>query len=106
MKGHCPCVATGLSSHAIARAFGHCTSGGFDHPWDPSDLRRCINYCDETGISVEALRERMATVSESWHALVDHWEELVALIDEERSEGTGRAPRTYQRMRVLLGRAS
>lgn len=104
MKGHCACVATGMSSHAIARAFGHCTSGGFDHPHDPSDLSRCVAYCTETGITTDALRKRMATVSDSWHALVDHWDDLVLLMDAERAEGTGRAPRTYRRMCELLGR--
>lgn len=104
MKGHCACVATGMSSHAIARAFGHCASGGFDHPRDPADLRRCVDYCTETGITAEALRDRMINVSDSWHALSDAWVELTTLLAEEVADGTGRAPRTYRRMSEVLGR--
>lgn len=55
MIGHCTCVASGLSSHAIARAFGHCGSGGPD---------------------------------------------LVELLREERP--SGRAPKTYDRMKGLI----
>lgn len=100
MIGHCPCVATGLSSHAIARAFGHCRSGGSDHPWDPSDLRRCRDYCRSTGISDTMLAERMPQVSPQWAALIPAWPELLQLLADE--EPTGNAPRTYQRMKELL----
>lgn len=104
MRGHCPCDATGRSSHAIANAFGHCKSGGRDHPYDPADLMRCINYCDEHGVSVEALTERMSKVSPQWAGLVADWPALVALFAEEKAEGTGLAPRTpYDRMKRLLG---
>lgn len=106
MKGHCPCEATGLSSHAIARAFDHCSAGGTDHPYDPADLNRCINYCAELEISTEALAERMAPVSRQWAALVAEWDFLVALLEEEMALGTGRAPATYAQMRRLLGRAA
>jgi hypothetical protein len=102
MKGHCACVATGMSSHAIARAFGRCASGGFDHPWDPADLKRCADYIDETGITTDRLTQVMTPVSDSWAALLPEWDSLVASMREEFS--TGRAPITYRRMRDLLGR--
>ena len=42
----------------------------------------------------------MAAVSPQWTALVDHWDELAALYDNEVR--SGRAPRCYARMRELL----
>lgn len=49
----------GLSAQAIAY-------GGRDHPWDPADLLRCVNYCERAGITVETLRRRMAGRSQAW----------------------------------------
>lgn len=103
MKGHCACQATGLSSHAIARAFGHCRMGGTDHPYDPADLKRCVDYCAETGVSTKTLSEKMSRVSQTWAALTAEWDSLAALLAEEIAENTGRAPRTYARMRELRG---
>lgn len=48
----------------------------------------------------------MPAVSQQWAALVPHWESLALLLDAERAEGMGRAPRTYERMRLLLGRTA
>lgn len=100
MKGHCACVATGLSSHAIARAFGHCTSGGTDYPHDPADLKRCADYCDDTGITTSALVTRMSSVSPVWAALVAAWDDIVTTMRAEFA--TGRAPITYAAMRQLI----
>lgn len=100
MKGHCACVATGMSSHAIARTFGHCHMGGTDHPHDPADLKRCADYCDETGVSTKALTKRMAKVSPQWAALVKHWDVLVITMRAEFP--SGRAPITYAAMRALI----
>lgn len=38
----------GLSAQAIA---GY----GIDHPWDPADLLRCVNFCRTQGIDTTAL---------------------------------------------------
>jgi hypothetical protein len=88
----------GLSAQAIA-------GGGTDHPWDPSDLLRCINYCTERGISTDALRTRMAGRSTEWDRLIPEWDHLVALLRHEMDTRTDRtAPRTYAEMkRVLAG---
>ena len=101
MKGHCACQATGQSSHAIAKAFGHCNSGGTHYPHDPSDLLRCINYCRETSISTSRLRAVMAPISPEWDALTDHWHSLEDWCDYERERGDY-APTTYAMMRRLL----
>lgn len=86
----------GLSAQAIA-------GGGHNHPWDPSDLLRCINYCNERGISTDALRSRMAGRSLEWDRLLPEWEHLVELLRHEMDTGDGRtAPRTYSEMKRIL----
>ncbi len=89
---------TGLSSQAIA-------GSGTEHPWDPSDLLRCMRYCDAADISTEQLRTRMAGRSLQWDRLLPEWDRLVALLQHEIDTASdGRAPRTYREMkRVLAG---
>ena len=82
------CREMGLSVHAII-------SGGTDHPHDPDDLLRCLAVSP-------AAPEHMRTRSPEWAALVDHWDELRNLVEDEKP--TGRAPRTYRLMRELLNR--
>lgn len=88
----------GLSAQAIA-------SGGRDHPWDPSDLLRCVRYCRAHSIDTDELRRRMAGLSVQWDRLLAEWDDLVALLDHEVATSTdGMAPRTYMAMqRVLAG---
>lgn len=86
----------GLSAQAIA---GY----GKDHPWDPSDLLRCMNYCASTGITPERLRKRMAGRSVAWDRLLPEWENLVDLLNLEMATATdGRAPKTYHEMKRVL----
>lgn len=89
---------TGLSSQAI-----HGT--GTDHPWDPSDLLRCMRYCDAAALTTEMLRLRMAGRSQAWDLLLPEWDNLTALLQHEIDTSTdGRAPLTYREMkRVLAG---
>jgi hypothetical protein len=90
----CLCHVEGLSARAIA-------GRGTDHPHDPSDLRRCINYWG-TGRTDE-LRERMAGRSVYWDRLLPHWDALVALLRHEMDTRTDNtAPRTYIAMRTAL----
>lgn len=84
-----------------ARAIKH--SGHTDHPHDPSDLLRCVNYCRQQGISVETLRKRMAGRSPQWDALVPEWEWLAGLLRYEMAASkNGRVPLTYAAMRAVL----
>lgn len=94
MTCHCN---LGLSARAIAYA------GHVDHPHDPADLKRCIEYCRAQCISTDELRRRMAGRSKGWDALLPHWGELVGMLEDEiatRKDGTASA--TYRRMRDLL----
>jgi len=87
----------GLSAQAIA-------CGGRDHPWDPSDLLQCINYC-KVRLSTAELQARMAGRSIYWDRLLPEWDHLVELLRHEMETRTDRtAPRTYAEMkRVLYG---
>lgn len=87
----------GASSNAMCRRFFGIPGGaGIDHPHDPSDLRRCIDFLDATG-SHDKL-PRMADVSEPWSRLVSAWD---LLLDSLRSEPVT-APATYALMKKLL----
>jgi hypothetical protein len=86
----------GLSAQAIA-GFGD------NHPWDPSDLLRCIRYCEGRGIGTSELVRRMTGRSVQWDRLLPEWERLVALLKHEMDVATdGRAPRTYREMKRVL----
>lgn len=95
----------GISSETIAHRmvpglmfesmnlFGECA------PSDPSDLDRCRKLLE----AVPSFRPRlpeMARVSAQWGVLVEHWDELIALLMEELPNAE--APRCYERMRELL----
>lgn len=85
----------GLSAQAIA-------GSGTDHPWDPSDLLRCVRYCERTGITTEMLQQRMAGRSAMWDRLLPEWDRLVALLRHEMETRTDdTAPLTYIEMKVL-----
>ena len=85
----------GLSAQAIA-------CGGRDHPHDPSDLLRCINYC-KGRFGTATLRARMAGRSLYWDRLLPHWDRLAELLQHEMDTRTdGTAPRTYAEMKRVL----
>lgn len=85
----------GLSAQAIANR------GNKDHPHDPSDLNRCMNYWG--GRSTADLQERMASRSPAWNRLLPHWDYLTGLLRHEIATRTdGNAPRTYREMQRIL----
>lgn len=85
----------GLSAQAIAGM-------GTDHPWDPSDLLRCVRYCERMGITTDALQRRMAGRSATWDRLLPEWDRLVALLRHEMDTRTDdRAPLTYTEMKII-----
>lgn len=87
---------TGMSARAIA-------GSGKDHPWDPSDLRRCMEYCDGRGLTTDQLRARMAGRSVAWDRLLPEWDRLTELLRHEMDTSTdGHARRTYFEMRLVL----
>ncbi|MFC9966302.1 hypothetical protein ACFVH4_18900 [Nocardia ignorata] len=100
----------GLSSEAIVTQLtGVHLSGrpwtGWDHPHDPSDFRRCerlLRQVPQARVHLVAMK-----ADPVWARLVDAWDELVALAEEEVPgcfDGPprgGAAPRLYARMREL-----
>jgi hypothetical protein len=86
----------GLSAQAIAGSGNH-------HPHDPSDLLRCINYCESSGIDTPRLQSRMAGRSTQWDRLLPEWDNLVELLNHEmRTRVDDSAPRTYMEMRRII----
>ena len=86
----------GLSAQAIA---GH----GTNHPHDPSDLLRCIKFCEAQGIGTKQLQTRMAGRSTPWDRLMPEWDHLVELLRHEMDTRTDySAPRTYAEMRRVI----
>lgn len=69
-----------------------------DIPHDPSDFGRChrlLNHFPEW-------RDRLPEVAErfpKWLPLVNHWDELTELYNEERKQET--APKLYEKLQAL-----
>lgn len=73
------------------------------HPHDPSDLWRCIKLLQSVPQLVPEL-PRMANYSPHWRVLVEHWDELTQLFEQERAgRDEWSAPKTYNRMQELFG---
>jgi hypothetical protein len=71
---------------------------GMSHPYDPEDFRRCHLLLQ----AVPELREgfpKLAAHNAVWAALVEHWDELTALLLEQMK--TNKANGMYQRMKQL-----
>lgn len=93
-------------SHQLGRSASAIAGSGKDHPHDPADLLRCINYC--TGrFDTADLRRRMAGRSVEWDRLLPEWDNLVALLrDEMETRTDDMAPATYAEMKRVLNDGS
>lgn len=93
----------GSSSKAMACAllgYGKETS----HPYDPSDLNRCLLFLCEVPEAREHM-DKIAAISKTWKALIDRWDELEASFLEEVGLdwcNGDRAPKTYEMMRDII----
>lgn len=76
----------------------------YDGPHDPSDFMRCMRLLEE----VPQARSRIDELAQvpGWDRLVPHFVELEQLYVSEQEQGTGRAPRLYERMRQLRNPSS
>lgn len=81
-----------------------------NHPHDPSDFRRCeilLRAVPEAREHLNAVGE----ISPIWRSLVEHWDELVALCEEdvpgifEHWPHGEMATKTYRRMKELITEA-
>jgi len=68
----------------------------WDVPHDPDDFSRCISFVRECSITPEQLQ--MVKSSFKWWApIIDNWDELVSLWDEESPNG--KCPKLYNKLR-------
>lgn len=91
----------GLSSQTLASWFlgGKAKKDYYiHHPHDPSDLMRCKRLVDGIPGGV-LLIGGAGGLSHGWKIVVEHWNELMALLEEEYR--TDSAPKTYKRMKEL-----
>lgn len=93
---------TGLSSLTMALWLG-CGQKYRDssHPYDPDDLRRCVQFLDAAP-ACRPFLGRMAELGPEWAALIGRWDDLERLLLKELP--AGRAPKTFVLMRELLER--
>lgn len=91
---------TGTSSLTIYSVFMHTDSphGQYNIPSDPEDFGRCyrlLKIMPQWRFGLQQVADNFP----AWQPLVDHWDELTALYEEELPDGT--APRLYARMKEL-----
>ena len=95
----------GLSSDAMCKRFYGLPAGaGTDHPRDPSDFHRCVEFLQATGSfgKVALMRD----VSPQWAALVQNWDSLYAIYVTELAEKTGYAKKTYAAMKEIFAKVT
>jgi hypothetical protein len=99
----------GLSSEQMFETFTGlpCVSRDFRnppcHPHDPDDLRRCMALLKDVP-EFRGIMHEMRKVSPAWSRLVDRWDELAALLEQEMADRSnkGRATKTYDLMKEIL----
>jgi hypothetical protein len=92
----------GLSSQAIAAKMVG-IDGYTNHPRDPSDLRRCVEFLNAVPEAKERFEE-MRLVSPNWYRLVGAWGPLTAKLAKEMKRKDRRAPETFEMIQALLER--
>jgi hypothetical protein len=93
---------TGMSSRTLALVLTKGYSGGqASYPYDPDDFGRCYRFLK----AFPHLRTDLRKMREvpGWAGLIGAWDELEKLWEEESP--TGKAPKLYERMKQLEGRA-
>ena len=94
---------TGASSKALwAVMMGH--PAGNSYPSDGGDLWRCLNLLEQVPEWKSRIGE-MRDVSPYWAALVDRWDDLVALMFKELGPDLklgNSTPETYSLMKAIL----
>ena len=95
---------TGMSSRTIWSVMMGIKPKDPCHPWDPSDLGRCLRLLARMPRWKGRMNE-VAALSPTWRRLVKNWAKLESLFIDECGSidppmGT-RAPRTYELMQNL-----
>lgn len=77
-----------------------------DHPYDPSDLNRCINFLNQVPEARTHLN-KVAKAGVVWKSLIENWSTLENQLLEEKNDHTldGKAPKTYDLIKGLIDQA-
>lgn len=73
----------------------------FNPPWDPADLTRCMKLVE----FIPEIRDHFPAIGKrckQFAPILEHWDELIEMVQQEWAAGD-RAPKTYARMKQLLG---
>ena len=84
----------GASSEALCGLFFGAGPGGREHPRDPADFIRCIEFLEATG-TAQRLPEA-AKLSPEWERIVQAWPEIAQTLSEELGNPGGKAPKTLR----------
>lgn len=93
---------TGVSSKTMLRTFLNLANNshwGNGHPSDPSDFGRCYRLLK----AFPEFKEKLPKLKKfkGWIAVIDNWEKLVALYEEESRNPNKRAPKLYRLMKDI-----
>lgn len=94
---------TGISSETIWSVLSGHPVRRTGVPWDPADFGRCYRLLK----AIPGWRGRLSEVASrhhDWKPLIEAWDELTALYEEELPKG--KAPKLYERMQALTASAS
>jgi hypothetical protein len=96
----------GMSSEAILGYMEglHPAVFGIRHPIDPADLGRCIRLIDMVGYRSRLYE--LKTLSPTWSAMVDRWDELERLYYTGLERESKSAPECYELMREIRQQTS
>lgn len=97
----------GMSSETIVAAVTGQSVGKFGnthHPYDPTDLNRCMKLLDAYPLTRLVFKDAVRGLSDTWARMADRWDEMEGLLREEMATRTDNtAPKTYALMRELRG---
>jgi hypothetical protein len=98
-----------MVAHMTGQQIGRTRNRG-DYPWDLDDFRRCELLLREVPPARTVLHD-MREVSPTWARVVDAWDEIVALVEQDapdfftrRGITRGGSALGGRRLRVALGR--
>jgi len=72
-----------------------------DHPWDPVDFKRCYGLFKAVP-ELKARLPEMKRVSQTWSNLIDNWDKLSVMLEEQIA--TGKPNGMYEFMQTLIVR--
>ena len=71
-----------------------------DYPHDPGDFYRCLKLVEQVP-EIKDQFHKVAEINSFWRKIIENWDTLSDLLNEEIKEDTGRAPRTYKLIKKL-----